>query len=143
MSGTDTSDNESVAAPRFHRGHGAKVAKPDFFTGERTKLETWLLQLDMYFRFDGKRVDEVSKATFATTYMRGQAELWIKPYLRIYMAGDNVEGDEVTQIFSTWAGFKAKLRSVFGITHEAAHAERMIQKLRQEKSAAEYATQFQ
>jgi hypothetical protein len=30
---------------------GIKVATPDLFYGDRTKLEDWLLQFDMYFTF--------------------------------------------------------------------------------------------
>jgi len=123
-------------------GNASKVAKPDLYRGDRAKLEEWLLQVDLYFKFAGDAIDETDKASFVTTYMRGDAARWINPYLTKYLDELNEE-DDIIQLFENYDQFKTRLRQVFGISNEASTASRIIQRLRQQRSAAEYAAEFQ
>jgi len=50
-----------------------KVARPDLFYGEREKLEDWLMQLQLYFAFNGQTLLTAQQPAFAITYMRGRA----------------------------------------------------------------------
>jgi len=51
-----------------------KVAKPDLFYGEREKLEDWLMQLQLYFAFNGQALPTAQQPAFAITYIRGRAQ---------------------------------------------------------------------
>ena len=134
-------EDSTILTPERVRQTG-KTAKPDFYHGDRNKLEDWLLQLTLYFRFSGKDTPEEDRVPLAATYLRGSAEQWIKPYLIKYLDEENQEGDEVDQLFSDLDEFKKQIRQVFGAAGEISAAIRMVQTLRQTRSAAEYAATF-
>lgn len=124
-------------------GPNFKTAKPDLFQGERTQLDEWLLQVDLFFKFGAKNIDDKDKVSFISTYLRGQAARWIKPYLTQYLDESNQDGDDVDQLMEDYDEFKKRIRQVFGTSNEAAVAARMIQGLSQTKSAADYTAKFQ
>lgn len=117
------------------------VAKPDLYHGERNKLDDWLLQFDLFFEFQGGKVAENKRVTLAASYMRGAAFKWIKPFLQQYMKGE--APDEVDAWMVDFDAFKDKIKPIFGISNEPEVARREIQRLRQHKSAADYAADFQ
>ena len=131
-----------------------KVAKPDLYYGERSLLEDWILQIDLFFKFSGSLIAPKDRVTFATTYMRGRAQRWIKPYLVKYLNNQNKsrnqESDEededeikLTKWMENFTQFKIEIRRTFGISDEKETAIRILQYLRQKRSVAEYATIFQ
>ncbi|KAF1995640.1 hypothetical protein P154DRAFT_412046, partial [Amniculicola lignicola CBS 123094] len=63
---------------------------------------------------------------------------WITSYLTKYMDSDN-QDPKITQMFKDYAKFKDKIRQTFAVPGEPAIAERAIQRLRQTKSAGDYA----
>jgi hypothetical protein len=119
-----------------------KVAKPDLYYGDRTKLEDWLMQVDLYFKFIADSVPDDDKVCFVSTFMRGEAQAWIKPCIVKYLDEDN-EDEDVAQLIEHYANFKTQIRQVFGVTNEASTSARTIQELKQHRSAAEYTTEFQ
>jgi len=119
-----------------------KVARPDLYFGDRKKLEDWILQFDLYFKFADDEVDDIEKASFVATFMRGHAANWVKPYLVKYLDPTNNE-DDIIKLFEDYTQFKDRLRKAFGVANETAVAARRIQQLRQTASAADYATIFQ
>ena len=130
---TDRSDD--------HGQTGLKVNPPDEYHGQRSKLDTWLVQCERYFAFKGGSVDEKKKVLFATTFFRGKAEDWIKPKTKEYLF--DPKDKDVQGFFEEWDQFKKEVERVFGIANEDKIAERRIQELVQTKSAAEYAAEFQ
>ena len=115
-----------------------RVNKPDEYFGERSKLEDWIVQLELYFLFDqGVKADQ--KTAFAATFMRGRAGRWIKPGLKSFL--ENREDEE--EIFGKFATFKEHIRRTFGISNEKMVAERTVQHLTQTTSTAEYTAKFQ
>ena len=128
--------------PNETKASSNKVARPDLYYGDRTKLEEWILQFDLYFKFNGENLDAIEHATFMASYMRGAAAKWVRPYLIKYMDDRNNE-DHIEKMFEDYVEFKAKLRQTFGILNETSNADRKIQQLRQTKSAADYAVLFQ
>ena len=114
-----------------------KVAKPDLYHGDRQKLDDWLNQVEMYFMFTP--LESNKKTLFATTYLRGRAQHWMKPMLQKYLDGKG-DTDGILQSFNK---FKEEIRRIFGISNEAMTAVRVIQHLRQHASASEYAAKFQ
>jgi hypothetical protein len=128
--------------PNETKVNGNKVARPDLYHGDRTKLEEWILQFDLYFKFNGASMDDDDYAAFMASFMRGAAAKWVRPYLIKYMDDTNEE-DEITSMFDNYLEFKTKLRQTFGVLNETLNADRMIQRLHQNKSAADYAVLFQ
>ncbi|KAK1911201.1 hypothetical protein P3342_011803 [Pyrenophora teres f. teres] len=119
-----------------------KVARPDLFHGDRHKLEDWILQFDLFFRFEGEKVDPTDRGLLMASYMRGTAATWIKPYLNKYM-DDNDDDDNTERMFEDHPTFKDKLRQQFGVINEESKADRAIQQLKQTQSVADYASVFQ
>lgn len=114
-----------------------KVGKPDFYHGDRNKLDDWINQMNLYFMFEN--VPAQRRTLFATTYLRGRAQHWIKPLLTAHLQEQEDEGE----IFTNYANFITSIRTVFGISNEKATAIRIIQDLRQKTSTADYAAKFQ
>jgi hypothetical protein len=119
-----------------------KIAKPDFYHGDRTKLEAWLLQWDLFFKLADDKVDDTDKVSLMASYLRGEASRWINPYLKKYLDEANEE-EEIEQLFENINNFKDHIRKVFGTANEESKAVRAIQQLKQKTSAAEYAADFQ
>ena len=116
----------------------SKAAKPDLFYGDYKKVEEWLLQLGLYFHFATEALEDQERILFASTYMRGRAAQWIKPYVNRCLTNSKPE-----EVIANYGSFEDKLKQLFGIADEEAAAERAIQNLKQVKSVAEYAAEFQ
>jgi hypothetical protein len=67
----NTLDSSSNLLPS--QGMTLKAQKPDLFYGERSKLETWILQFDRLFYIEGQ-IENKDKVVLASTYMKGDAE---------------------------------------------------------------------
>ncbi|CAA77890.1 putative gag homologue [Cladosporium fulvum T-1 virus] len=113
--------------------------QPEFFYGDRVKFDTWVSQMDMYFLFNS--MTENLKPIFATTFLRGRAQHWVKPFLRKYL--DSNGEDNADGVFKSYNHLKHAMKSVFGVSNEIATAVRVIQHLTQKTSTAEYAAKFQ
>jgi hypothetical protein len=114
-----------------------KVAKPDLYYGDRQGLDDWLTQMDIYFQFT--LIESNKKTLFATTYLRGRAQHWMKPMLMKFLNG---QGD-TDGILTSFVKFKEEIRRIFGISNEDKVAVRLIQHIRQHTSASDYAAKFQ
>ncbi|SLM33636.1 gag protein [Lasallia pustulata] len=123
-----------------------KTATSTPFSGERKKLDTFLQQMTLYFRFNEKLfVSESEKVMYASYYLQGDAEAWFRPYLKDFMnniADSTQADDETVRMFSGFDKFMYEIRLVFGDIDEERTAERDIQRLKQTKSAADYTDQF-
>lgn len=136
-----TDDQTTPSSAPSNQSHGLKVAKPDLYHGDRSKLEDWLLQFDLFFTFQGSTIQEDQKTKLAASYMRGQAFRWIKPFIKNKMDETSTEEDDVW--LEDWTDFKIKIRQIFGVSNEPVIARRNIQRIRQTTSAADYAADFQ
>ena len=72
MAPSDTRES-SVAPATADNKKGDKAAKPDFFYGDRNKVDDWFNQLYLYFHLEGF-TSEQRKSLFAASYMRGEAQ---------------------------------------------------------------------
>ena len=111
-------------------------AKPDFFYGDRNRLEDWFNQLSIHFFFHG--TSNNVKTMFAASLLRGRAQHYFKPLLSAYLT----DRTDSKQVFANFNAFKLYMKEVFGITNEESAAVRVIQSLRQKTSAAEYTARF-
>ena len=59
-----------------------KLTTPTIFTGEYKKLDTFLLQLMFYFKFNQSSFTaEANKVQYASYYLQGEAKEWFRPYI--------------------------------------------------------------
>ncbi|SLM37348.1 Zinc finger, CCHC-type [Lasallia pustulata] len=133
-----------------------KIATPTPFNGERKKLDTFLLQMMVFFKFNDKLFAfESEKVMCASYYLQGDAKAWFRPYLKDFMDNTNAPteaDDETVRVFSGFDKFMHEIRLVFGDIDgertaerdidEQRTAEREIRQLKQTKSAADYTDQF-
>lgn len=122
------------------------------FSGERNKLQGFLLQLRLYVKFNGDRFrSETEQVLWAVTLLEGKAMNWIEGFLDDYLNLTNAKGginhdkmeDTTIRIFETWDGFVSEIKANFGVTDERREAERAIESLRQKGSATSYTRDFQ
>jgi Retrotransposon gag protein/Zinc knuckle len=126
-----------------------KTVEP--FTGERNKLQGFVLQLRLYIKFNGERFrSQTEQVLWAVTLLEGKAMNWVEGFLEDYLTHTNKEGiffnnmqKETLVLFQTWEGFLNGLRANFGVMDERAEAERAIESLRQKGSATAYTRDFQ
>ena len=134
----------SVSNHQHHtnNGRGISTAKPDLFYGDCDKVDDWLMQLQVYFIFqESNRLPANRQPLFATTYMRGNAQKWIKPYLVKYLSGEGAD-DSIDAWMESYAKFKVEVKRILGPSNEDKVAIRMIQSVKQKRSASEYTMQF-
>jgi Retrotransposon gag protein/Zinc knuckle len=120
---------------------GMNVNKPDLYHGDRSKLDDWLMQWDLFFTFQGEKVPEIKRVVLVASYMRGKAFTWIKPFVQQYQAGE--APDDVDVWMRDFDQFKERIKPIFGVSNEPHIARRNIQRIKQDKSAADYAAEFQ
>ena len=123
-----------------------KLATPTVFTGKRKKLDTFLLQLALYFKFNQSLfAREANKVQYASYYLQGEAEDWFRPYIQEYIDNedDPSEVEESTRrMFTSFVHFKWEIQMVFGDINRERTAEQDLLKLQQTKSAADYTAHF-
>jgi hypothetical protein len=123
-----------------------RVKLPDTFSGNRRDLETWLLQVELYQHFnDDKFPSAESYCIWTTSYLRGEAMVWIEPFLRDYFDNEDTCGAMMTtqSMFGGWSGFKREIRRMFGDIDARKTAETHLFGLKQTGSVVAYATEFQ
>ncbi|GKV53537.1 hypothetical protein SLEP1_g60058 [Rubroshorea leprosula] len=130
---SDDDDTPTTRPPAF------KAAKPDNYYGEREKYDDWVNQMNLYFLMNS--VPDDKKTLFATTYLRGRAQHWMKPHLTTYLRGG--PNNDPNELFANWTRMEGVMRTFFSISNETSMAERIIQDIRQKGSAADYAAKFQ
>ena len=110
---------------------GISVTKPDLFYGDCDKVDDWLMQLQVYFIFQrGDLLPTSKQPLFTTTYMRGNAQKWIKPYVVKYLSGEGVEED-INAWMESFARFKVEVKRILGLSNKDKVAIQMIQSVKQ------------
>lgn len=129
-----------------------KVKVPDSFSGERSKLRGFLIQVDLYLTFNNKRfASDTERILWVVTLLQGAALNWIEGFVQDYLENTNKYGqisndtmeDKTVEIFSTWKGFVKNIKATFGEVDEHRTAERAIQTLKQRGAATTYTAEFQ
>jgi hypothetical protein len=128
-----------------------KMSTPDTFSGDRSKLKAFLIQVELFIGFNSTRFNsDTERVLWTTALLRGAAFNWIEAFITDYMDNrtDKGEcttamGEETIAIFQTFKGFKKRITRVFGDIDQERTAERHIQNLRQKGSAASYTAEFQ
>lgn len=136
LQATQREPTEVDDIPRGTRTAEPKVASPEFFYGQRNKVNQFITQLKMVITLQPSRFpDEQKKVGYAATFLRDEALLWIQPFL------DKPEFEQPAWLHS-FASFTKELKRIFGDPDEVATAERMLFQCRQRGSASRYITEF-
>ncbi|KAM0179983.1 hypothetical protein ACHAPF_002516, partial [Botrytis cinerea] len=116
QSAGDTNDIEMIdALKEIIINETLKIALSNKYQGSRQKLDTFLLQFEIYFRFNkDKFIIKESKSIWTTSYLRGEAIKWIQPYLRDYFEhNDKNRIQSIQTIFNSFEGFKTEIYRIF------------------------------
>ena len=111
-----------------------RVTSPDPYEGNKSKTESFLTQLNVYFELQRSRFpDDRSKVLFAVSNMKGVAFDWVMPYLH----ADH-------KMLQNYDEFVTNFRITFGNINRPKQAERELLELKQgTRSAVEYIADFQ
>ena len=112
------------------------VADPEFFSGERQRLTSFLSQCRLkFYAQPSKFTSESAKVMFAGSRLRGSAYSWFEPILASQSSLPRPE-------LASFTSFAASLTSMYGDPDQRATAERQISECRQTTSTASYAADF-
>ena len=116
----------------------ARLKKPSRFDGKRGTAKPYLLQMELYFQdYEDAFQDDTRKVTALLSNMaEGEPTRWAEPYLR------KVVEKKPDDALNSWDNLKKVVLLSFGDPLEKETATRELAKLRQTKSASEYANQF-
>jgi Zinc knuckle/Retrotransposon gag protein len=153
MSVKGNSSKEHLVAPVQSTGDIHKDLKtklPDTYTGERTKLRHFWLQVELFLGFNDKKYQsEQQKVLWIVTLFEGPALSWIEGFLQDYLNYQHMPDGgrhmkvETRELFINPMGLKKGMIRVFGDQDEAKEAVKVIQTIRQKGSAARYTADFQ
>lgn len=117
-----------------HRSPEPKVAAPEYYSGQRSKLRTFLTQVTLVVNSQTRRYDtEQSKVLYAGSYLRDVAFQWFQPYVTL---------DPQPAFMSDFRLFCQEMTKTFGDPDEKGTATRQLFALRQRSSAASYVADF-
>lgn len=124
----------STATSHTTKSSEPKVAHPEFFHGQRNKLDTFITQVTMVITLQPSRFPtENSKVLYAGSFLRDTAFLWFQPF---------VTKDPSPDFFNNFKLFCKELHTMFGDPDQVATAERHLYNLRQKGSASSYIADF-
>ncbi len=122
-----------------------KVSALNVFTGEREKLQAFLIKLELYIEFNQTKFRfKMNKDLFTVLYLKDAAFNWVN--LKLHEFLDKTLKKWMNNkkfIFSDYKKFKNELQRVFKIVNEKWAAERWLHILKMNKSAVKYAAEFQ
>ncbi|SLM35799.1 hypothetical protein SS1G_09531 [Lasallia pustulata] len=123
-----------------------RFSAPTPFSGEGKKLESFLTQMRVYFRFNEELfASESEKVMYAAYHLQGDAEAWFRPYLKDFTNNDadpTQADDGTVRMFSGFDKFMYEIRLVFGDMDEERTARQGLRRLKQTNSAEDYTVQF-
>jgi hypothetical protein len=116
-----------------------KITHPDPFTGtDSENVNQFVNKCNRVFNYDGNveiyRPDRV-RIAFAVNLLDGKAYDWIEPY-------EEMPLEERPPFCKVWSLFEMELRRKFSAVDKREEARLKLNKLRQKKDVASYATEF-
>jgi hypothetical protein len=79
----------------------------------------------MYFKLTDNKINDDDKVTFITTFIRGEAEQWITPYVKKFVDKTN-DDPKVNLLFESLLHFKEQICRVFRIANKKKKAKKAI-----------------
>jgi len=122
-----------------------KVPALNAFTGERGKLQAFLIKLELYIEFNQAKFRfEMNKGLFTVSYLKNAAFDWVNLKLHEFLNKTlKKQMNNKKFIFSDYKKFKDELWRAFEVVNKKWAAERQLHILKMNKSAVKYAAEFQ
>ncbi len=88
-----------------------KVSAPDAFTGEREKLQAFLIKLKLYIEFNQTKFRfKMNKGLFTVSYLKNAAFDWVNPKLHEFLDKTSKKWmNDKKFIFNNYKKFKNEL----------------------------------
>lgn len=129
-----------------NRATRAKIATPEKFNGDKTKLRGFLTQMRTYHRFYQSDLgSEPDKVVCTAGFLAGDALTWFEPSLRDFMENHDQPSNmrpETIESFGDYDRFEQTLLATFGEADEERTKENELRRLTQKGSASQYAAKF-
>lgn len=111
-----------------------KVASPEYYSGQRSKLNPFITQVTMVIILQPSRFQsEEAKILYAGSFLRDTAFLWFQPF---------VTADPKPDFMTNFQLFCKELQQTFGDPDAEASAERQLYNLKQKGSVTSYLADF-
>ncbi len=122
-----------------------KVPALNVFTGEREKLQTFLIKLKLYIEFNQTKFRfKMNKGLFTVLYLKNAAFDWVDLKLHEFLDKTSKKWmNDKKFIFSNYKKFKNELQRAFRVVDEKQAVKRWLHILKMNKSAVKYAAEFQ
>ncbi len=122
-----------------------KVSALNVFTGERGKLQAFLVKLKLYIEFNQAKFRfKMNKGLFTVLYLKNAAFNWVDPKLHEFFDKTSKKWmNNKKFIFSNYKKFKDELWRAFRIVNKKQAAERWLHILKMNKLTVKYAAEFQ
>jgi len=122
-----------------------KILTLNAFTGEREKLQAFLIKLELYIEFNQTKFRfEMNKGLFTVSYLKNAAFDWVN--LKLHEFFDKTSKKQMNNkklIFNNYKKFKNELQRAFKVVDKKQAAKRWLHILKMNKSAVKYAVKFQ
>ncbi len=122
-----------------------KVSALNAFTGERGKLQAFLIKLELYIEFNQAKFRfKMNKGLFTVLYLKNAAFNWVDLKLHEFLNKTSKKWmNNKKFIFSNYKKFKNELQRAFKVVDKKQAAKRRLHILKMNKSAVKYAAEFQ
>jgi len=122
-----------------------KISALNAFTGEREKLQAFLIKLELYIEFNQVKFRfKMNKGLFTVLYLKNAAFNWVDLKLHKFLNKTLKKWmNNKKFIFDNYKKFKNELWRAFEVVDKKQAAERWLHILKMNKSAAKYAAEFQ
>ncbi len=122
-----------------------KISAFNAFTGERGKLQAFLIKLELYIEFNqAKFRSEMNKGLFTVSYLKNAAFDWVDPKLHEFLNKTSKKWmNNKKFIFSNYKKFKNELWRAFRVVDKKWAVKRQLHILKMNKLTVKYVTEFQ
>lgn len=115
-----------------------KIADPEPFSGDRSKLMNFISQCRLKFAGQPSRFPtELAKIHYTGSYLRQQAYSWFEPMLALSQTTSIMPSE-----FESFEVFATALKTVYGDPDIVASSERELHRLHQTTSVSQYTAEF-
>jgi len=122
-----------------------KVPALNAFTGERGKLQAFLIKLELYIEFNQAKFRfKMNKGLFTVSYLKDAAFNWVDLKLHEFLNKTLKKWmNNKKFIFNNYKKFKDELRRAFKVVNEKWAVKRRLHILKMNKLTVKYAAEFQ
>lgn len=136
--------SEPTSEKRTTSINHVKYSVPDFYHGERNKLQAFITQTDLYIQGNAEMLVKLWKRVlFIGFYLKGLVLSWFDSIVQNYLTNNSsTKKIKTKELFTNYNEFKKEFKRQFGRIDVEQTTERKIQSLKQTSFATEYTVKF-